>query len=138
MGFFRNLRSICRPQDRLFSFLFYFSPDTAAELRVSSRPLLSAQPATRSPPPAGGCSSRPSTSLGHAPVFTAAKLHSLPASAPQPSPRLSQLQRKYAAGPLASSFRCYREAASVSTQPPMMPIILRGNLQRQVFVDKSR
>ncbi len=87
-------------------FLFIFSPDTAAELRASSRPLLSAQPATRSPPPAGGRSSRPSTSLGHAPVFTAAKSHSLPASAPQPSPRLSQLQRKYAAGPLASSFRC--------------------------------
>ncbi len=106
MFFFRNLRSICRPQDRQFLFLFIFSPDTAAELRASSRPLLSAQPATRSPPPAGGRSSRPSTSLGHAPVFTAAKSHSLPASAPQPSPRLSQLQRKYAAGPLASSFRC--------------------------------
>ncbi len=108
MVFFRNLRSICRPQYRLFLFLFNFSPDTAAELRVSSRPLLSPQPATRSPPLAGDCSSMPSTSLGHAPVFTAAKLHSLPASAPQPSPRLSQLQHKYAAGLLVSDANARR------------------------------
>ncbi len=112
------------PGSSIFIFI-YSSPNTAAELRVSSRPLLSAQPVTRSPPPAGGRSSRPPTSLGHAPVFNAAKPHSLPASAPQPSPRLFQLQRKYAAGPLASSFRCYREAASVSMQPPMLTIILR-------------
>ncbi len=58
-------------------FIFIFSPDTAAELRASSRPLLSAQPATRSSPPAGGRNSRLSTSallrrlptsLGHAQV----------------------------------------------------------------------
>ncbi len=115
LGFFVSSGQSAGPRIVYFYFYFYFSPDTAAEQRASSRPLLSAQPATRSSPPAGGRNSRLSTSallrrlptsLGHAPGFTAAKLHSLPASAPQPSPRLSQLQRKYTAGPLAPSFRC--------------------------------
>ncbi len=105
LGIFRNLRATCRPQDRLFSFLFYFSPDTATELRASSRPLLSAEPGTRSPPPevaAAGLQRAwatpqisPQQSLTRFPL----RLLSL-------HPRLSQLQRKYAAGPLASSFRC--------------------------------
>ncbi len=99
----------CRPQDRLFLLYFYFhlfftrhgrrAPCfvTTADLCSTSHTLSSAgrrsqQQAFNEPGP------RPS--------FHRSKPHSLRASAPQPSPRLSQLQRKYAAGPLASIFRC--------------------------------
>ncbi len=86
LGIFRSLRSICRPQDRLFLFLFIFTRHgrrapgfvTTADFRSTSHTLSSAG----------------RRSQQQQQVFTAAKHHSLPASAPQASPRLSQLQHK--------------------------------------------
>ncbi len=104
LGIFRNFRATCRPQDRFFIFILFFTRHGRRALGFVATAALCSTSHTLSS--AGGRSNRPSTSLGHAPVSTAAKPHSLPASAPQPSPRLSQLQCNYAAGTLASSFRC--------------------------------
>ncbi len=106
-GSFRNLRSICRPQDRSF----FARHGRRAPSLVTTAALCSNSHTLSS---TGSRSSRPSTSLGRAPFLTAAKPHPLPTLAPQPSPRLSLPHRKYAAGPLASISRCSREAASVS------------------------
>ncbi len=89
-----------------FIFIFInFSPDTAAEPGFVTTAALCSTSHTLSF--AGRRSQQQAfNEPGPRPSFHRSKPHSLPASAPQPSPRLSQLQRKYAAGPLASISRC--------------------------------